>query len=183
MNEKELIFKIKKGDREAFSLLVKNHQKAVYGYLRARLFQVSDADDLTQEVFIRFYTQRGKFDSDNDVLPWLIGIARNLLREHVRKAKRFKDREVAWTQLCLELDACSPQVEGPLDEAMTHLPDCISSLGNSAQKAIDMKYSGALPLSEIGDRLKRSEGAIKLLIFRARQTLKSCLEGRIDHES
>ncbi len=183
MNEKELILKIKKGDREAFSLLVKNHQKAVYGYLRARLFQATDADDLTQEVFLRFYTQSSKFDSDNDVLPWLIGIARNLLREHVRKAKRTKDREVAWTQLCLELDACYPQAEGPLDEAMTHLPECMSSLGQSAKKAIDLKYTGSMALSEIGDRLKRSEGAIKLLIFRARRALKSCLEGKISDES
>lgn len=180
MSERELIHRIQAGDREAFARLVETHHRAVYGFLRARLFQSTDADDLTQEVFLRFYTGRDRFDPESEVSPWLLGIARNLLREHARKHRRRRDREEAWTRLCLEVDERQPQPDGPLDEALHHLPECMSSLGQSARQAIDLKYTGSLALSEIGTRLRRSEGAIKLLIFRARRALKSCLEGKID---
>ncbi|HEV7221151.1 MAG TPA: sigma-70 family RNA polymerase sigma factor, partial [Pirellulales bacterium] len=100
-DETALIEAAKQGDREAFAAIVERHQGAVFGYLRARLLQPSDAEDLTQEVFLRCYSARARFDSANLIGPWLIGIARNLLREYARKRKRR--REVAWTELCLEV--------------------------------------------------------------------------------
>ncbi len=172
-----LIDRAKQGDREAFEFLVRRHQGAVYGYLRARLLQPSDADDLTQEVFLRCYLGRARFDSGQLVRPWLIGIARNLLREHVRKINRRK--EVGWTELCLELEQLTPEQENLYDDVVRHLPVCLESLGQSARQALDLRYKSKLRLAEIGTRLHRSEGAIKLLMFRARQALRSCLEKKL----
>ena len=55
MEDQALIESALRGDRAAFESLIVQHQSAVYGYLRARLLQHSDAEDLTQEVFLRFY--------------------------------------------------------------------------------------------------------------------------------
>src|SRR5687768_18183034 len=100
--EQALIEQAQRGDRAAFEQIVRQNQGMVYGYLRARLLQPVDADDLTQEVFLRCYLARARFDNSNQMRPWLLGIARNILREHIRKQKRRK--EVAWTELCLELE-------------------------------------------------------------------------------
>ena len=54
-----------------------------------------------------------------------------------------------------------------------------SPLGPSARQAIDLRYSVSLKRSEVGDRLKRSEGAVKLLVHRARAALKHCLDRKI----
>lgn len=182
MLDKELIERAKDGDREAFEAIVEAHQAAVFGFLRARLFQANDAEDMTQEVFLRFYLARARFDSSNLVRPWLLGIARNLLREHARKLHRRK--EIAWTELCLELDdmlrpGAEKNQDGIYDDVLVHLPDCLESLGPSARSAIDLRYRSNLRLSAIGKKLHRSEGAVKLLMYRARQALKHCLDGKM----
>ena len=182
MLDKDLIERAIQGDRAAFEAIVEAHQAAVFGYLRARVFQSNDAEDMTQEVFLRFYLTRARFDSSNLVRPWLLGIARNLLKEHARKLRRRK--EVAWTELCLKLDdmlrpGASDADDGMYDDVLVHLPGCLESLGPSARNAIDLRYRSNLRLSAIGKKLHRSEGAVKLLMFRARQALKHCLDGKL----
>jgi RNA polymerase sigma-70 factor, ECF subfamily len=177
-DDTSLIEKAKRGDAEAFAALVERHQGAVFGYLRSRLLDGSDAEDMTQEAFVRFYLELGRFAGGVPVRLWVIGIARNLLRENLRKVRRR--REVAWTRLCLELDEVVEEAGGTesveeMDEAMAHLPGCLDSLGPNARQAIDLHYGGSQRIAEIARRLHRSEGAVKLLMFRARQTLRQCL--------
>lgn len=175
--EAQLVLAAQHGDRNAFSLLVQRHQRTVFGYLRARLIEAADAEDLCQEVFLRCYLGREKLERATTVGAWLTGIARNILREHVRKMSRR--REVAWTELCLELDQLTKVHEGHEHDAMLHLPKCLDALGQSAREAIDLRYRNQLRMEEIGRRLKRSEGAVKLLVHRARQALRNCLERRL----
>ncbi len=176
--DQTLIEQLRRGDRAAFAAVVERHQRAVYGYLRARLLQATDADDMTQEVFLRFYVTQARFDSNALVRPWLLGIARNLLRERIKATKRRK--EVAWTELCLELESVLPPdaLWTDDDDVMKHLPRCLDGLGPSAREAIEMHYRGEQKLADIGRQLHRSEGAIKLLMHRARQALKDCIERR-----
>ena len=176
--DQTLIEQLRRGDRAAFAAVIERHQRAIYGYLRARLLQTSDADDMTQEVFLRFYLAQARFDSSALVRPWLLGIARNLLREHVKGMKRRK--EVAWTELCLELESVLPPeaLWTDDDDAIRHLPRCLDGLGPSARQGIELHYRGEQKLAEIGKQLHRSEGAVKLLLHRARQALKDCIERR-----
>ncbi|HEV2969380.1 MAG TPA: RNA polymerase sigma factor [Pirellulales bacterium] len=176
-DDHRLLESAQQGDRAAFEAIIKRHQGSVYGYLRSRLLEPSDAEDLCQEVFLRCYTAQARFDSPVMVRPWLIGIARNLLRERVRRMKRR--REVAWTELCLELELLIPADDDEHDSAVRHLPDCLDSLGPTAREALDLHYRGCLRLTAIGDKLHRTEGAVKLLLFRARQALRLCLDGKL----
>ncbi|MEQ8790649.1 MAG: RNA polymerase sigma factor [Pirellulaceae bacterium] len=171
------IERLTNGDRQAFDGLLQEHQAAVYGYLLARLAAPTDAEDLCQEVFLRCYQGCAKLDQTISLRAWLLGIARNVLREHIRRVQRR--REVAWTELCLELDAVVQQEHTAGDEALDHLPVCIDSLGRSAREALEMRYHARLKLDEIGRLLHRSEGAIKLLMYRARQALKNCLDRKL----
>lgn len=176
--EQLLIAAAHRGDRAAFQTIVERHQGAVYGYLRSRLFEPADAEDLTQEVFLRSYVGHTRFEGTIMIRPWLLGIARNLLREHARKVQRRK--EVAWTELCLRLEEDLLDLEThTYDDVMAHLPTCLGGLGQSARQALDLRYQARLRLAEIGEKLHRSEGAVKLLMFRARQALKRCLDSKI----
>ena len=174
--DQTLIERAQRGDRVAFGQIVVRHQGAVYGYLRARLLQPTDAEDLTQEVFLRCYLARARFDTAALIRPWLLGIARNLLREHVRAVKRRK--ETGWTELCLQLEEMIPNHDDRAEEILAHLPFCLQSLGQSARQALDLYYASRLRLAEIGEQLKRSEGAVKLLMFRARQAVRRCLDSK-----
>ena len=183
VSDKTLIEQLRRGDRAAFALVIERNQRSVYGYLRARLQQANDADDMMQEVFLRFYLSQARFDSTALIRPWLLGIARNLLREHVRDVKRRK--EVAWTELCLELESVLPPdaLWTDADDIIRHLPECLEELGPSARQAVDLHYRSQRKLSEIGRELHRSEGAVKLLMHRARQALKDCLQLRTKRTS
>jgi RNA polymerase sigma-70 factor, ECF subfamily len=181
MNDQALAERAIAGDRSALAEIVKRNESVVFGYLRARLVHPIDAEDLTQEVFLRFFTSPARFDTSTMLRPWLLGIARNVLREHVRRRKRR--RECAWTETCLEIENALTGDEGTYDDVAVHLPECLESLGPSARDAIAMKYGQESPLKAIGDRLRRSEGAVKLLVYRARQALKNCLERKLRAES
>ena len=172
-----LVAAAQRGDNRAFGALIEVYQNTVYAYLRARLLEPADAEDLCQEVFLRCYLGREKLSRAATVGAWLIGIARNLLREHVRRINRR--REVAWTELCLELDALASEHETRYDDALLHLPHCLDSLGESAREAIDLRYRNQLRMVQIAERLKRSEGAVKLLVHRARAALRHCLDRKL----
>jgi len=172
-----LVEAAQRGDRAAFETIVGRHQGPVYGYLRSRLLEPADAEDLCQEVFLRCYLGRARFDSSVLLRPWLIGIARNLLHEHVRRVQRRK--EVGWTELCLQLEEMIDAQDDRHDDAMAHLPECLQSLGQSARQALELRYRARLRLAEIGEQLRRSEGAVKLLMFRSRQALRNCLDSKI----
>jgi RNA polymerase sigma-70 factor, ECF subfamily len=172
-----LVQNAQRGDKKAFAALVEEYQQTVYGFLRARMLEPADAEDLCQEVFLRCYVGRENLTRASAVGSWLVGIARNVLHEHIRERQRRK--EVAWTELCLELDTLVGQHHGESDDALHHLPSCLESLGQSAREAIDLRFSSAMKWTEIGVRLKRSDGAVKLLVHRARQALKHCLDRKL----
>jgi len=167
-----------KADRQALEALIQEHQGAIFGYLRSRLSQLADAEDLTQEVFLRWYLNRDRFDAAQKMRPWLIGIARNVLLEYLKKLQNRK--EVAWTELCLRLEQLIEfkDDDSHYAEVLPHLPSCLEALGPSARQALTLHYHGNLSLSLIGEKLCRSVGAVKLLMFRARQALKQCLSSK-----
>ena len=167
-----------KADRLLLETIIQEHQGAIFGYLRSRLSQPADAEDLTQEVFLRWYLSRQRFDESQKVRPWLIGIARNVLLEHLKRLQNRK--EVAWTELCLQLEQFIEfkDDDGRYDEVLPHLPGCLEDLGTSARQALTLRYQSNLSLAQIAEQLRRSEGAVKLLMFRARQALKQCLGGK-----
>jgi RNA polymerase sigma-70 factor (ECF subfamily) len=77
-----------RGRPEAFVEVVRRHEVAVHGYLARRAGRDA-ADDLLGEVWVRAFGARGGYDPGfADALPWLYGIARNVLREHWRAISR-----------------------------------------------------------------------------------------------
>ena len=161
-------------DRAEVEAVVTAHQKMVYGFLRGRLADASAADDLCQEVFLRFLTSRPLVATGSgETSAWLVGIARNVLREHARR--RARRREVSWTELCLDVEHGGNQAAGDTDDRLARIPGCLDGLGKTARAALDLHYGERLRLAEIGRRFDRSEGAVKLLLFRARQAVRRCL--------
>lgn len=79
------------GDHDAFGVLFDRHSSAVYSYLFRRTADWSAAEDLTAAVFLQAWRKRSQvvFDGES-VLPWLLGVARLLLRNSVRARLRYQ---------------------------------------------------------------------------------------------
>ncbi|MCE9548455.1 MAG: sigma-70 family RNA polymerase sigma factor [Planctomycetia bacterium] len=181
-SERDVIDAAKRGQAAAFETLVRRHELAVYSYFRPRLTEPADADDLCQEVFLRTYQNLAKFNHSVPLRAWLLGIARNVLREYVRATRR--SRAVTWTELCLNVEHAAPETgggetSGVYDEILPHLPNCMSSLGESARASLQMHYDGRCKIAQIAERMHRSSDAVRLLMYRARKALKRCLDRKL----
>ena len=81
-----------KGDQQAFSELYERHARAIYNYLFRRLADWSEAEDLTAVVFLEAYRHRKDVVVlEGKLLPWLYGIATNVLRNRRRALWRHRD--------------------------------------------------------------------------------------------
>jgi RNA polymerase sigma-70 factor (ECF subfamily) len=163
-------------EQAAFADIYRENHAAVHGYLRARLLNAGDAEDLCQEVFLRAYRGLRRYDPTASIRPWLLGIGRNVLHEHVRRVRKRK--EVAWTELCLELEE-TVESEGLYEDILHLLPICTVRLGESARQAIAWHYTRGEKLREIAARLDKSLGAVKVLMVRARQALRRCIQSYV----
>jgi RNA polymerase sigma-70 factor (ECF subfamily) len=176
MQDKSLIDGIQRGEPSAFHDIVRRHQQAVYGHLRARLLRHPAAKAATQDVFLRFLEIRDRLATTEIVRARLFEIAAAVLRE---KAASKRSNGAAWGALCVELDS-SPPLEGipATDEAVNRVSECLAGMEPSARKAIELRYAANKRMAEIAIHLKRSESAARSLLHHARQALRRCVESR-----
>jgi len=156
-----------------FSEVYSENHALVHGYLRARILRTHDTEDLCQEVFLRTFRLLKQYNGSTPIKYWVLGIARNVLREFVRRVKRRK--EVAWAELCLELED-TVEADNPYEDILPLLPVCTMQLTESAREALNLRYMAGLKLQEISQRMDNSLGAIKVLMHRARQSLRRCIQ-------
>ena len=121
-SDASLIAKAVAGHAWAFPELLQRHGRAIHAYL-ARRSDRDAADGLLSEVFLRAYAARRQYDGRcGDARPWLYGIARNVLREHLRRAGRAEARAGVLAPLAAGHDPW-PEVDERLDAAARG-PDC-----------------------------------------------------------
>jgi RNA polymerase sigma-70 factor (ECF subfamily) len=158
------------GDAAAFDAIVERFRGELYGYIRARLDDSAEAERLTRETLTRFYCSRSRLDAP-EVRARLFEIAQRLLHDVARRCQSAERR--SWLELCLELDETSLEEEFPLEQ----LAEGLRELAPSTRDAVELAYQGRFSIGQMASRLRRSEGAIKLLLFQARQSLRRSLRG------
>jgi len=85
----ELLVRVKNADNDAFRQLFKHYVKKVYGIIFSHLKNKADAEDLTQNVFIRIWNNRSSLDPQKSFDGYLYTIAYNLVIDHYRERKRI----------------------------------------------------------------------------------------------
>lgn len=88
ISEKESIELVKRGDSEAYSIIVKTYMKRAYYIAYSFVKSEPDALDVSQEAFIKAFRHMKKFKSDCDFFPWFYQILKNLCLDWLRKNKR-----------------------------------------------------------------------------------------------
>jgi RNA polymerase sigma-70 factor (ECF subfamily) len=90
--DRELWLRAGEGDTAAFGELFGRHANAVYNHLFRRVADWSEAEDLTSAVFLQAWRTRGRVVIDREsALPWLLGVANHVLRNHRRASRRYRD--------------------------------------------------------------------------------------------
>ena len=176
MEDQELLLKIRNPDTRSygFNLLVRQYQQRVYWHVRKMVIDHDDADDLTQEVFIKIYKYIDGFREDSQLFTWVYRIATNECLSFLNKKKKrfFLPLEDVGEQLSSKLDS-SMDIDG--DEIQKRLQKAILKLPDKQRLVFNMKYFDDLPYEAIADITKTSVGALKASFHHAVKKIESFL--------
>ena len=162
MEDKEILEKFQNPDSRnlAFNQLVRKYQQKVYWHVRKMVIDHDDADDLTQEVFVKVWSHLENFRKDSQLYTWIYRIATNeCLNFLSAKKKRFflPLHDVA-AELSEKLDSADTlsgdEIQLKLQKALLRLPD-------KQRLVFNMKYFDEMKYEEISDILGTSVGALK----------------------
>jgi RNA polymerase sigma-70 factor, ECF subfamily len=157
------------GDREAFDPLIRRHQRSVYRVVYGILRSASDAEDATQEVFLRAYRYLPSFDPSRSFEGWLMAIALNQAR-----GLRRERRDQATSSLVSDVRSAEPPEDAHRDLREAALR-AIAGLPDRQREAMLLFLNTDRTLNEIGDALGCSKGAVGAHLHRARATLRKVL--------
>ena len=166
----EIIHRVLAGDREAFELLAREFELPVYRFLRRMVRSQEDAEDLTQEAFVRIYTHLRHYDPSKPLRPWIFRIASNLAISHLRKhpARTLSED-------CLDTVPSadpSPRDQASMAQRREALARAVESLPEDTRQDITMRYQEGLSIREIAEATNRRPGAVKMALHRARLALR-----------
>jgi RNA polymerase sigma-70 factor (ECF subfamily) len=183
--EPELIRRARSGDREAFGRLVERHQDPVMTACYYLTGDREDAEDLTQEVFLRAYRSLGGFAGESSFRTWLLTIATNAARSLAarRKAKKRTAHEVRIEAGAggepLEIAEAdgrgSPEGRAERVEIKEALEAAIAALDEESRAVVVMRDLAGESYQAIALALGLSLGTVKSRIHRARLELRERL--------
>jgi len=166
--EAEIVARVLKGDRQAYALLVEEYKSPIYNLAYRMTGNLEDADDLTQETFIRAYQYLWRYDPRKKFFTWLYTIAFNLIKNHFKKNKKEKFSE--------ELGASLLADKNPSPEAKLIADQEISShlllLEEELSALLIMKYQQELSFEKIAEITGKSLSAVKMRIYRGLEKLR-----------
>jgi len=183
-DEARQIERAKAGDRDAFSQLVRMHQAVVRVYLSAHVRTAEAADDLAQEVFLRAFRRLDAFQlpETGSIRPWLMGIARNLLLEHMRAPGRLEMLRTADLEALdgrLEPET-SPRDPVEVERRMEALQSCVEKLPLASFTLVSRHYFERRTLASLAAEERKQEGALRMRLMRIREALRGCIERRLE---
>jgi len=178
-SDSELITAFKEGDIRGYNEIVRKYQQQVYWVIRKMVTSHDDADDLTQEVFIKVYSALKDFREESNLFTWLYRIASNYSINHIRK---MKIRNTVSFEIVTEpVQSEDKRSDETLDEISRRklLEKAIESLPAKQRAVFNMRYYDELSYEDIARILKRSVGGIKANYFHAVKKLGEFMKPKL----
>lgn len=162
MDESFIIDKIKSVDSRqyGFNLIVREYKERLYWHIRKMVIDHEDANDLTQDVFVKIWNNLDKFREDSKLFTWIYRIATNECLNFLNKKKRkflIPLHDVA-AELTAKL-ASSDLIDG--DMIQMKLQKALLQLPEKQRLVFNMKYFDEMKFEEIGEITGTSVGALK----------------------
>jgi len=173
-----IIRKCLNGEPVSFGLLVDKYKAGIYALAYFKLRNFHDAEDITQEVFIKAYRNLHNLRNWDNFLAWLHSITTNLCKNFIRDKSKRPDREFVEDQSPTALSNSSvndyrdffySESHSEMDEVVHK---ALSLLPEAYQQVITLYYLGAMNCNQIARFLGKSPTAIRKRLSRARKVLK-----------
>ncbi len=163
------------GDTELFAVLVQRHQRAVRGAVSWLLDPVA-IENFVQQTFVNAFEKLDQFRREDDFALWARGIARNLVRQEMRRRSReIHHLSLYQTYVLQRLDGQSDD-DAEFESQRATLTACRKELIPAAGQAVELRYTQGFDMETIARTMGRSVPATRQLLHRARLLLRDCMQ-------
>ncbi len=176
VDDVQLLQRAQRGDKQAFGELYERYAPRVFRYLYAHLDNRLDAEDLTEDVFLRVWKSLGSYQEQGvPFLAFLFRVAHNALIDHYRRGGKGETETSIEEMRIHETDA------GPAETVMANLEHQqlrakLMELREDYRTVLALRYLSGLTPEETARVMGRSAGAVRVLQYRALAALRSMLE-------
>ncbi len=172
----DLINAFIKGNRNAFNLIVRKYQKRIYWIVRKMVLDHDDADDITQEIFLKLYRSINEFRGESKFFTYLYRISVNYSLNHLSKSKKMFARRSDIEISELKSDDVKPGEKIDLTDRSKLLEKAIETLPDQQRAVFNMRYYDNLSYDEISIIMSKSVGGMKANYFHALKKLEKFLK-------
>jgi RNA polymerase sigma-70 factor (ECF subfamily) len=163
---------------DPFEAIVASHHAEIHRYLARATSRASDADDLSQETFVRAYRAYRGLPPDANLRAWLFAIATNLVRNHVRGERRRRLAMSAAAAEATERGPAWPEGEALAGEARARIDGVVARLPLKQRLAFTMRKVHELDYETIGRSLACSPESARAHVFQALKKIRHALDER-----
>lgn len=172
-------------DHEAFRELIERHQNAVIGTIAKMSGSASESEDIAQQVFLRIWKARSRYQESAKFTTYLYTITRNLVFNETRRKSRRKTSSLDQHKDEYELELPANPNQQPDNEHLNAelraaIDHAIEALPEKQRLAVVLRRYQNLPYEEIAEVLDLTVSAVKSQLFRARGTLRKSLANYLE---
>jgi RNA polymerase sigma-70 factor, ECF subfamily len=172
-SDEDLVIRFRKGQKEAFGVLVRRYERELFGYLRRYLGDATLAEDVFQNTFLQLYVKVGQYEPGRPVRPWLYTIATNQAIDALRRSSRHQAlsldqgrEELADGDIHSLMETLESRGPGPLDaahsqESRERIRASVDRLPDFLRQVLVLAYYQGLKYREIADILGIPVGTVK----------------------
>ncbi len=183
-SDRELVDAARSGDAEAFGLLVRRHQKRIYRLAVHLLRDAAEAEDVTQDTFVRAYGALDRFDGRSEPFTWMYRIAVNLSLNAIRSRKKTRrsttpdDPRIEGLLVERRGSLSNPSVLSADRELAKALCEGIDELSETLRTTLVLVGVDGLSHAETAEVLGCPEGTVAWRVHEARKKLRAYLGKR-----
>ena len=168
-----LVAEAQRGDPEAFGRIFDAYVGPIYRFIASRVRSPSDAEDLTQLVFVKALEALPRYEARG--IPfggWLFRLARNAIIDQIRTRRDHLSLVAAVTR---ETDDAGPEAKAALKDDLDRVAIALTELTDDQREVIELRFFAGLSVLETAVAMGRQEGTVRGLQFRAIAALRRSL--------
>lgn len=177
-SDKQLVSRVQKGDRRAFDLLVLKYQHRILSLVGRFISDYAEAQDVTQEAFIKAYKALPSFRGDSAFYTWMYRIAVNTAKNHLISRGRktptqdidLDDAEFFTGEAAMK-ETDTPDGLLQRDQLRDVVFDAIEQLPDELRRAVTLRELEGMSYEEIAEAMECPIGTVRSRIFRAREAI------------
>jgi RNA polymerase sigma-70 factor (ECF subfamily) len=177
------VSEVLRGNTDAFRTIVERYRGLVYRLALSSLGNREEAEEASQEIFLKAFKSLGSFRIEKRFLPWLYSIASNYLKTHALRIRRVDEKLVRDRQeLMPSHPEDDPQTGVLRRQSLEEIQTAVRALPSAVREVVRLYYFEGLSVEQICSVLGLGEENVKSRLMRGRKGLRVSLQGRATQE-